>query len=79
MTGQTVSQRLDAREVFVGTCARAGAKGRLNLGRFDLRSARIQVDYRRIGEPPVLVGSITVQAPAGTRPEPPAAAPLRGA
>lgn len=76
--GQTVSQRLDARGVFVRTCARAGAKGRLSLRQLDLRSATIQVDYRRIGEPPVLVGSVTVQAPAGTRPEPPAAEPLRG-
>jgi hypothetical protein len=76
--GQTVSQLLDARGVFVRMCARAGAKGRLSLRQLDLRSATIQVDYRRIGAPPVLVGSITIQAPAGTRPEPPAAGPLRG-
>jgi hypothetical protein len=75
--GETVSHQLDASEVFSGVCARPGAKGRLSIRQFALRSATIQVRYRRTGESSVLVGSITVRVPAGIRPAPPPAGPPR--
>ena len=69
--GETVTHVLDAREVFIRTCSRLRAKGRLSVRQFELRSAEIQVRYRRTGEASVLVGSISVHAPAGTRVAPP--------
>jgi hypothetical protein len=66
--GETVSHELTAGEVFTGACALPGRKDRLNIKRFELRSATIQVRYRHTGYPPVLIGSTTIAVPSANAP-----------
>jgi hypothetical protein len=67
--GTTVSETLDAGEVFIRACGASDSKGRQRIRELAVRSATLEVLYRRIGEPPVTVGSIVLQAPAGSRPK----------
>jgi hypothetical protein len=68
--GELVRYRLSALELFTGFCGRHPVRR---------RSATIEVLYEKLpGEGQVLVGSLTVTAPPGTRLPPlPAALPLR--
>jgi hypothetical protein len=61
--GSTVTHRFSARELFSGQCG-----GRRHLRNVSRRSATVEVIYDKFtGAVPVVVGSVTVRLPAGTR------------
>ena len=72
MKGATVIQVLDARGVFVRDCAPPAAtrRSQLSIREVLVRTATLEVRYRRTGEAPVIVGSVRVHAPVGTHPAP---------